>query len=270
MIAAALLWSTSGLFAKAPTFDDWPRETRGLQLAFWRALFAAVVLLPGVRRPRFRPALVPMTAAFAAMSATYMSAMSLSTAANAIWLQSTAPVWVCLFGWALWGEPPGRPDLAALAFAAVGVGLILWFELATDARWGILLGLASGACYGMIVLSLRSLRGENSAWLVVVNNSASALCLAPWVLGGDHWPLGSQWPVLVAFGVLQIGLPYLLFTWGLKSISSHEGAGLSLLEPILLPAWVYLAWGSEFPAWWTLAGGGLILTGLAVRYLVSR
>ena len=70
---------------------------------------------------------------------------------------------------------------------------------------------------------------------------------------------------MAAFGVFQMGLPYVFFARGLKSIASQEATGIGLLEPLLLPAWVYLVW-SETPAASTLVGGVLILTGLALRY----
>jgi drug/metabolite transporter (DMT)-like permease len=70
---------------------------------------------------------------------------------------------------------------------------------------------------------------------------------------------------LAFFGMFQMGLPYILFARGLRSIPGHEATGIGLLEPILVPLWVFLAWGDK-PAWWTLVGGGLILIGLAVRY----
>ncbi len=269
VIAAGLLWSTSGLFAKSPLFDAWPWESRGLWLAFWRGLFAALALAVLVRRPRLKPAMAAMMLAFAGMSASYMTAMNWTTAANAIWLQCTAPLWVCLLGWALWREPPQASDLAALVFMMLGVGLILVCELGSPSQWGVLIGLISGVCYAVVVLSLRALRGENSALLVVLNNLATAVMLGPIVVAQGGWPSSWQWPVLVAFGVVQIGLPYLLFGWGLRHISSHEAAGLALLEPVLLPLWVWLVYRREVPAWWTLAGGGLILLGLAVRYLAG-
>ena len=77
--AAAVMWSTSGFFAKSPLFEDWPVEIRGPLLAFWRSLFACLVLLPLVRRPRWTPKLVPMVLVFAGMNFTYLSAMAHTT-----------------------------------------------------------------------------------------------------------------------------------------------------------------------------------------------
>jgi DME family drug/metabolite transporter len=90
--------------------------------------------------------------------------------------------------------------------------------------------------------------------------------LLPAGLGGSQFPAGVQWLYLAGLGMLQMGLPYVLFARGLKHIPGHEATGIGLVEPLLVPIWVYLAWG-ERPAWWTLAGGGFILAGLAVRYL---
>ncbi len=270
IVLAAVLWSTSGLFAKSSLFADWPVEYRGPLMAFWRALFAALSLLPVVRRPRWRPAMAPMLIGFAVMNLTYMTAMAMTTAANAIWLQSTAPFWVLLFGWLVGLEPPRRGDLAALVFVACGVGLILCYELAAPRSAGALYGLFAGVAYALVVVSLRALRAENSAWLVLINNLATVVLLGPYVAWLGYWPHGAQWWGLAAFGALQIGLPYLLFTWGLRTVSSHEATGLVLLEPVLLPVWVMAVLGTETPAWWTVVGGGLILLGLTARYLLAE
>src|SRR6267378_2637775 len=84
VVLAAVMWSSSGLFAKSPVFHDWPPEVRGALLAFWRAAFAGLLVLPAVRRPRWSPKLLPMALAFTCMNVTYLSAMALTTAANAI------------------------------------------------------------------------------------------------------------------------------------------------------------------------------------------
>jgi len=269
VLAAAMLWSTSGLFAKAPYFKDWP----GPALAFWRAAFACVVLWPLVRRPQWSWKLVPMTAVFAAMNYTYLTAMAKGSAANAIWLQCTAPVWVLLLGVFVFRERAVFRDWLLIAFSAVGVGIILIFESQGAGLNAVLWGLASGVFYAGVVLSLRNLRAFESAWLVALNHLVTAMVLSPLALdglwkgsSGAPLPGGIQWPLLAGFGIIQMGLPYVLFARGLRSIPGHEASGIGLVEPLLVPVWVALTWG-ERPAWWTLAGGGLILIGLAIRYL---
>jgi drug/metabolite transporter (DMT)-like permease len=265
VVAAALLWSSSGVFAKAPVFSDWPREVRGPMLAFWRALFAAVVLLPAVRRPRWRGGLVPLVFCFAAMNVVYLSAMTLTTAANAIWLQSTCPWWVFVMTVLVLRRPVARRDLVPLACGMLGVGTIVAFESFGQAPTGVLLGLASGIAYGGVVICLWQLSGEDSAWLVALCQVVSALVLLPWICGLGRGPSSGQLLVLAGFGVFQMALPYLFLIRALRSIGGQEAAAIGLIEPTVMPVWVYLAWG-EKPAWWTIAGAGMILLGLVMRY----
>ncbi len=279
ILAAAVLWSTSGLFTKAPLFDDWPIEHRGMLLAFWRALFAGLSILPLVRRPSWDWRIVPLVGCFAGMSLSYMTAATLNTASNAIWLQSTAPLWVFLYGLVLFrGQGrTARGDVSTLAFCAAGLGVILFFEFTQgsgvaspgESRWGIGFGLTAGACYGAVVMFLRRLGGLDAVWLVALAQLGTAAVLAPWALSVGHWPNGVQLATLAAFGALQIALPYLLFTRGLRSVPSQEASLIALLEPVLVPAWVLFALGNHETRWWTLAGGALILAGLAWRYLPS-
>ncbi len=265
--AAAVLWSTSGLFAKAPTFASWPLEERGVLLAFWRALFAGVLLIPLVRRPRWDVKLIPLCATFAAMNVMYLSAMTLTTAANAIWLQSTAPWWVFLVGVVLLREPFARIERVPLVIGGVGLATILWFEIQGQQGTGVICGLVSGMTYAGVVLSLRALRAHDAVWLVVVSHLATAIMMLPYVAHLNVWPSRAQFPVLAAFGLLQMAVPYVFFARGLRSITSQEATGIGLLEPLLLPVWVYAAWHEE-PAPSTLVGGGLILSGLILRYAI--
>jgi len=266
-LGAAIMWSSSGFFVKSPVFLDWPSESRGVLLAFWRAAFALVLLLPLVRTPRWRPGLVPLMVSFAAMSGTFLTSMTLTTAANAIWLQMTAPFWVLVFG-VLLGERVLRRDLLPLVAALAGVGLIVCYEAGGKDIVGVVMGLLAGLAYGWVVLLLRRMKNENQAWLVAVCHVGAVLLLAPWAVASGVGPSWFQLLVLAGFGMLQMAVPYLLMARALRSISSHEAVAIGLLEPVLQPVWVYLAWGEQ-PAWWTIIGAGFILCGLAARYLIA-
>jgi DME family drug/metabolite transporter len=262
VLTAAVMWSTSGFFVKAPYLAGWP----GPVLAFWRALFACCVLWPLVRRPTWSWKLIPAAATFVAMNYTYLTAMAKGSAANAIWLQCTAPVWVLFIGVFVFGERAIWRDWLLVGFAAAGVAVILHYESRGESLEAVGWGLASGVFYAGVVLSLRQLREMESAWIVALNHLATAIVLAPLALDVRYFPHGVQWPLLAGLGIVQMGLPYVLFARGLKTIPGHEATGIGLLEPLLMPVWVYLAWG-DTPAWWTLIGGGLILAGLSIKYL---
>jgi drug/metabolite transporter (DMT)-like permease len=265
VLTAAVLWSTSGFFVKAPYLTGWP----GPAIAFWRAVFACLILWPLVRQAQWDWKLVPMTALFAAMNYTYLSAMAQGTAANAIWLQCTAPVWVMLVGVLVFGERATARDWILTAFVAAGVGFIISFESRGAALNAVAWAIASGVCYAGVVLSLRQLRSLDPVWLAALNHLVTAIALAPFAVSHAQLPSGIQWLFLAGLGIFQMGLPYVLFARGLRRIPGHEATGIGMIEPLLVPTWAYLAWNDR-PEWWTFVGGGLILIGLTIRYIGDR
>lgn len=274
--SATLLWSTSGFFAKAPLLEYWPPEQRGAQLAFWRVLFACCLLFPLVRKPQWTWRLIPAAGCFALMNYCYLMAMTTTTAANAIWLQYTAPAWVLIVGVWLLKEPFQGVDLVTVLFTLLGLAVIVGCELRyldTDRfdRQGVFWGLAAGMFYAGVILCIRALRDLNSAWIVAVCHLAAALFMLPWIVAQHDWPPNAVLGWVAAFGFLQLGLPYLLFARGTRVITGHEASFIGLLEPVLVPAWAYLFWRHtphyEAPAIWTFAGGGFILAGLLIRFL---
>ncbi len=268
VVAAAVMWSICGLIVKAGFFDDWPLSVQGPLLAFWRAFFAALILLPLARRPKFTVGMVPMTVCFTVMSITYLTAITLTTAANAIWLQATSPWWIFLISVLVLREPIVRRDLIPLWFGAVGVGLILFFEIRLGGRAvGVACGLLSGVTFGGMILFLRRLRNHNAVWLIGLNHAVAALVMVPWIVWLGVWPSAFQLVVLAGFGAIQMGIPYVCMIRGLRSITSQEAAAIVLLEPVLNPLWVLML-GLETPRWWTVVGASLILAGLLSRYVV--
>ena len=275
IILATVFWSTSGFFAKAPLLDRWPADERGVLLGFWRATFAGIALLPFAGRPVWRWGLVPAAVAFAVMNASFLLAVSNTTAANAIWLQYTAPVWVFLFGTWILKEKVIARDRWMLLSSMTGVAVILFFECgqfvgSTANRWGVIFGLLAGVAFAGVILSLRQLRELNGYYVLAICNLASALLLAPAVYGKGSRIDSATGAWMATFGILQMALPYVLFTRGLRSVTGHEASCITLLEPLLVPIWVFLFWRHspeyQFPRWWTWLGATLILIGLVIRY----
>ena len=265
---AALMWSSGGVFARWPGFEAWPEIERGALLAFWRALFAGLVLMPAVRRPRFDRLLVPLVISFAAMNISYLTAMILTTPANAIWLQNAAPWWVFLISAVLFRDPVVRRDLVPLVFGMLGVGTILCFELMNasgQSLVGISCGVLAGVFFAAVIVLMAKLSKENPAWLVMMNLAVAAAIMLPWVIYLGRWPSLEQLAVLGAFGTFQMAVPYVLFIRGLRSISAQEAVTIALIEPVLIPVWAFVAWGIT-ASWWTFIGAALILTGLLLRY----
>jgi drug/metabolite transporter (DMT)-like permease len=262
------LWSTSGAFVKSPPLAAIPQPARGPFLACFRALFAAAVLaiLVRPRHVRWRPMLVPFVVSFASMNLLFVTALTRTTAAAAVFLQYTSTGWAFLLSAVFLGERLGRLNTLALACALVGIWWIVAGDWTTQNYAGNWLALASGACYAGVVVSLKWLRDEDSAWLVALCHAAAGLVLLPSVLSSPLHVDALQWTLVALLGVLQMGLPYVLFARALRSVPTQEAALLTLLEPIANPIWVLLLWGEAVPAS-TWIGGGFIVGGLAVRYL---
>jgi drug/metabolite transporter (DMT)-like permease len=266
IVIAALLWSTSGLFAKAPWFDEWP----GYAMAFWRALFACAILLPMVRRPQWSVRLIPVTAIFVAMNYSFLTVMERYEASSAIWLQYTAPIWVITLGVVLLKEKASKADWSMVAFQMIGVAVILAPQWHISSVGGLLLKLSVGVTYALVVLSLRWMKAYEAAWIVGINHVVTCLVFLPFVMLSGIGPTTAvQWVAVAAFGMLQMGLPYWLFARSVQQLSGHEATGIVILEPILLPLWVFLAWGHlssyESPGMGTVIGAVFILIGLIVK-----
>jgi DME family drug/metabolite transporter len=268
VLAAALLWSLGGVFAKELALD-------GQTIAFYRGLFAGLVLLPFIPRPRraFRPAMLPLGLCFGAMTGFYIAAIKATTAANAIFLQCTSTFWMIPLSIVLLREPPDRRSVLGIGLATLGIAAIVLYgyDGRPDEGRGIALGLASGLGYAAVTVGLRGLRDLDPIWLSAINNLLGTLALGAWIVvtrGPIAWPAPPQVLALIAFGVVQMAIPYALFARGLREIGAPEAGLIALLEPVLNPIWVFLVNG-ERPAPATLVGGSFLLLGVACRYAPS-
>jgi drug/metabolite transporter (DMT)-like permease len=277
VLGAALLFSTGGAAIKASSLS-------AFQVASLRsgvAALAIVAYLAMRRRPLPRPDLGtwPVAAAYAVTLTLYVTSNKLTTAAAAIFLQSTAPLYVLLLGPWLLREPVRRRDLGFMAFLALGLGLFFRdldpsSATAPDPATGNLLAVGAGLTWALTVVGLRRLAraegavrqaggGELGALAAVVYGSLLAFVgLLPAALPAA--PTLADGVIVGYLGIFQIALAYLLLTAGMRRIQAFEASLLLLLEPVLNPVWAWLVHG-EVPGPWTLAGGGVILTATAVR-----
>jgi len=271
---AAVMWSLSGAFTRILS-DDTPLRL-GQQpvvettIAFYRVLFAGLVLVPMLRRRdlSFRPIMLLMVGCFAVMNISFVSAMAWGKSGNVILLQYTGPMWMYLASFCLLGEPADRRGLIALLIGVLGIGIIVWGGT-QETQWRVVgVALASGLCYGGVIVCLRVLRQASPRWLTVINHLGSALALVPvlWVIAPPA-PTLSQLGVLFLFGAVQMAIPYWLMARGLQTVSPQEAGTITLLEPLLNPLWAYLvAPEKEKLQLYTVVGGACIIGALAWRY----
>jgi drug/metabolite transporter (DMT)-like permease len=260
IVAAAFLWSLAGVFIK---FLDLPPLT----IVFYRSLFAASIFIPFLRGNdwRFdRPILISVVSYTAAISA-FVSANKLTTAANAIVLQYTAPFFVFLFSGLVLREKISRLNGFTLAASMFGVAVIFLGSAGEPDMAGVLLALLSGALFAAYMINLRRTQAVSPVYLTWINNVVCALLLLL-VVKSQLGLTSTQLGIVAVMGAVQLGLPYFLFSQGLRTVPLQEASLIVLIEPVLNPLWVALTVG-EVPSFATLAGGGLIVAALAVRYL---
>jgi drug/metabolite transporter, DME family len=259
ILAAAALWSTAGAAIKLCSLSAW-------QISLGRSLVAAGVLwlfLPGARARPSRGTWA-VASAYAVTVVLFTLANKLTTSANAIFLQDTAPLYVLLLSPLLLGERPSRGELLAVPLFLVGLLLFFRDRLTPGQLSGNLIALLSGVAFALCILGLRRLGGSNAPALLLGNLLAAAASF-PGALGGS--PLTARDLAIVLFlGVFQLGLSYALFARGLRHTPATEASLLALLEPVLNPVWTFLLAG-ERPGPWALAGGGLVLLGTLWRTL---
>ncbi len=260
IVAAAFLWSLAGVFIK---FLDVPPLT----IVFYRSFFACLVFTPFVRQVdwRINSALWVSVLTYTAAITAFVSANKLTTAANAIVLQYTAPIFVFLFSRVVLRERISRLNGVALLAGMIGVAIISLDSAGQPEMAGVMLALLSGLLFAAYMINLLYTASVNPVFLTWINNAGCTLLLL-FAVWGQLALSTSQLGILAAMGAVQLGLPYFLFSKGLQSLSLMEASLIALIEPVLNPIWVALVVG-EIPSIGTMTGGGLILAGLGVRYL---
>lgn len=267
LIVTSVLWSISGVAVKLA-------EMHPLAFAFYRSLFAALVLallLPWSKgvRPLGKWMLITIFF-YAAVVALLITAMTRETAAKGILLQYSGPAFCALYAWLLQRRRiPGRSVLA-IAIATVGIGIMIFGSEGLSGWIGPAAGLASGMSFGALILLLEKVDRVSGGradpvWIVFVNNAGSALLLLPLCLWLDVLPISRlQLVSIMAIGVFQLALPYVLFQFALRRVHPVEASLLILLEPVLNPVWVALM-TSERPDLATLVGGAAILGAMVLE-----
>lgn len=268
VLLVALLFSTGGAAIKAEAFS-------ALQVSAVRSAIAAVVLLVWLRTRALAWSLPVLGAAvvYAGVLTTFVVATKLTTAANVIFLQSTAPLYLLLLGpWLLHERVRGR-DVVYMVAVAAGIVACFMGQSAAQATApnpgvGNLTGLATSVLWALTLLMFRVVARSGAPphaamSAVVLGNAIAALVATPFA-----WPLpaasAGAWATLVYLGVFQIGLAYVLLTTAMRRLPALEVSLLLLIEPVLNPLWTWLIRGEQ-PGGWVIAGGALIVAATAAK-----
>lgn len=270
VVLAAVFLSTGGLFIKAVSID-------AFGISMWRSLFAGVTIWL-LMRPRPRLRLRPgwpvagIAVSYAGMLLLLVISMRMTTAANAIFLQFTAPLYVVVLARLFLHERATRVDIVTLVVAFVGMSLFFVGRLDASNLAGNLFGLGAGLCFGCMLVLFRApgVGGAERVSAVVIGNLGLAAILLPVNLArADVDVFTPGWADsagLLFMGIVQIGLGYVAMTYGIARVAALEASLINMIEPVLNPVWVFI-FLAENPGGWAILGGAIIVAAVGGRIL---
>ena len=263
LIIAALMWSLGGLFIKLVNLN--PMAITGI-----RSLGAAFVLLIYIKKPKlyWNRYFFSGVLAYSMMVILYVISMRLTTAANAIFLEFTAPIYVVAFGYFLLNERINRFDIFAMVIIFLGMGLFFMDELSFYGFWGNILALLAGVCLALVTVLIRKEK-ESAFEIVFFGNALTTIICLPFIIQGFSSTTQVDWFIIFGLGIFQLGIPYLLYTTALKYVSALDAILVGMLEPVFNPIWVYIFVG-EAMGEWALIGAALVIIGTLGRVIIKQ
>jgi len=267
----ALLWSSGGLFIKVLTLD-------AFQISFYRSLIAGITIFIITRsrgkslRFEIDPISIMCSVSYAFILVLFVTATKLTTAANAIFLQFTAPLYLLILEPIFLKTKFEKRNLIALVFCFLGMTMFFFGKLDFSGIQGNLLAICSGICFALFSLFLKWKKqlhkSENTISIIIVGNLLVCLICLPFVY--DKLLVNSTQLVNLLFmGVFQLGISYLIFNEGLKYVSATESMIIAMLEAVLNPIWVFLGVG-EVPTIYSIIGSVIILLAVLWRTLIVK
>jgi drug/metabolite transporter (DMT)-like permease len=261
ILAAAVLWSTGGIFIKLISLNP-------LQLASIRSAFAAVVFgfifrkkLLEVNGFTFINVLL-----YSGVLIFFVSATKNTTAANAIFLQYTAPIYVLIFEPLINKTHFEKINIITVTLCFAGMLLFFIGEISPGHFIGNIYALLSGVAFAAFLLGMRKNKNDYQFSSIFYGNVFIALIGIPYLAELPGISFSDLW--MVAFlGIFQIGIAYVIFGFGLKRVLAIEASLIGMIEPVLNPVWVFIGYG-ESPSVMAITGGIIIISVISVRAFI--
>lgn len=262
VLIAVFLWSTGGLFIKLTTLDAY-------QVTFFRSLFAALTVMLLTRKEGLRINWFGIITSiiYALLLFLFVWATKKTTAANAIFLQYTAPIYILILSPFLIGEKFHIRDLITVVVVLAGMSLFFVGKLEISDYQGNIAALFSGVFLGLYIMLLRHPRAEgfNPTIAVIYGNLLLALINAPTGISAVGGMTAVDWFAVSFLGIVQIGISYVFFVRGVtRGTRPLDASLIGFIEPLLNPVWVFIFVG-ERPSRWAILGGIIIVAAIALH-----
>lgn len=258
-VIAAILWSTGGLFIKLLPQD-------AFTILFYRSFYAGLIFLLIFRKSLFKFNKMSLVSSlfYAPLLISFVTATKLTTAANAIFLQYTAPAFVLILEPYLARTKLKGINIFTVVVCFIGMTLFFVEQFSTPDNWlGIWLALGSGLVLTGLLITQKMNKPDYQPGAIFLGNILVCLITIPWFLKSP-FPTFVENSYLMILGFGQLGLGYIMFIYGQKHLPAIESSLIAMLEPLLNPVWVFIGYG-ENPGWWAISGGIIIIFALTFR-----
>lgn len=257
LVITAILWSFGGILIKLVNWNP-------IAIAGMRSGIASILLLAIIKKPKWNwnSTKIGGIIAYVSMLVLFVSANKYTTAANAILLQYTAPVYIAIFSKLLLNEKTENIDWLFIAIIVGGMILFFRDDIGGGSLKGNILGVLSGVAFAFNVIFIRKQKDGNPIEGIFWGNIFTFIISIPFMF--KSMPDAKGWTGLLLLGVVQIGFSYILYTKAIKNVTALEGVLIPVIEPILNPVWVFLFIG-EKPGKWSLIGGAIVLAAVTLR-----
>lgn len=262
LIIASVLWSIGGIFIK---IIDW----NPIAIAGARSGIASVVMLFHLRKPvkHFGKTKLLGACSYASLLILFVTANKLTTSANAILLQFTAPIWVVLFSRWFLKEKTKKCDWIIIIIVILGMTLFFIGDLRSGNITGNFIAILSGVAMAAMVIFLKLQHESSPVEMTLLGNIITFIIGVPFFF--LSFPSLKSILGLLILGIFQIGISYILYATAVKDVSTLEAILIPILEPLLNPVWVFLFTG-ESPGKYAFLGGIIVITAIVTREISQQ
>lgn len=263
LLLTALLWSTGGLLIKS--IDAHP-----FAIAGGRSIIAGIVLWVYLRKPNFTYSIAQLSGAFmyALTVILFVLANKMTSSANAILLQYTGPIWVALFSGVILKERVQTIDWLAIITVIIGMSLFFIDELTISGMNGNIIAICSGFAFAGLAIALRMQKDDSPFESILLGNILTGVFGSYWIM--ESLPLSNGSIIgLLLLGIIQLGIPYILYAKAIQHVTALESILIPVLEPLMNPLWVFLVAG-EIPGKGAFIGGAIVLLAIIFRSIMSQ
>lgn len=262
LLGASVLWSTGGFLIKLVDLSP-------LSIAGLRSLVTAIVLLIALKKPKLEFSVNKIfgAIAYASMGICFITSTKMTTAANAILLQYTAPIYIAIFGGWLLKERATRKDWITLLFVIGGMVLFFFDDIGGGMMKGNIIAIFGGVSLAFNTIFMRRQKDDNPlenvfwgcilTFIIALPSSFAKVPDTKSIVG------------LLLLGIFQLGVSYILYSKAIKRITALEATFVSLVEPILSPIWVFITIG-EVPGLFSIIGGIIVLAAITINCLTFK